>query len=164
MGYESHISDEKVAALDGFQSAHESDSDGEDVGPFKVKGKKRFSYWLEFNEKTDMKNLRFALGMIFRNSKVFRHAVRKNAVLTKKELRFLRNIKHKVLVKCKTYPDCPFWLYASSPSNDNPTLLIRTFRPDHTCNSIKKKVYHCHAPFLAEKYKDCFMVDAKWSR
>ncbi|KAL6189282.1 hypothetical protein ACLB2K_040671 [Fragaria x ananassa] len=157
MGYEGHISDE-------FQSAHESDSDGEDVGPFKVKGKKRFSDWLEFNEKTDMKNPRFALGMIFPNSKVFKHAVRKHAVLTKKELMFPRSTKHKVLVKCKTSPDCPFWLYASSPSNDNPTLQIRTFRPNHTCSSIKKRVNHCHAPFLAEEYKDCFMADAKWSR
>ncbi|KAL6184129.1 hypothetical protein ACLB2K_045533 [Fragaria x ananassa] len=102
--------------------------------------------------------------MIFPNSKVFKHAVRKHAVLTKKELRFPRNTKHKVLVKCKTSPDCPFRLYASSPSNDNPTLQIRTFRPNLTCSSIKKRVYHCHAPFLAEEYKDCFMVDAKWSR
>ena len=96
--------------------------------------------------------------------KVFKHAVRNHAVLTKKELRFPRNTKHMVLAKCFTSPNCPFWLYASSPNKNNPTLQVRTYRPEHQCSSIGKRVYHCHAPFKAEEYKDQFLADDKWSR
>ncbi|KAL6192937.1 hypothetical protein ACLB2K_034023 [Fragaria x ananassa] len=98
MGYEGNISDDlgEGANSDGFVSAHESDDVGVDDGPFKVKGKKRFSKWIEFDEKNDMKNPRFCLGMIFPNNKVFKHAVRKHSVMTKKELRFLRNTKHMI--------------------------------------------------------------------
>ncbi|XP_062014192.1 uncharacterized protein LOC133730656 [Rosa rugosa] len=163
---ETCISEDEEAdgGSDGFVSAHESDNDGNDVGPFRVKGKKRFTDWVEFNEKTYMKNPRFCLGMVFPNAEVFKHVVRKHAVVTKKELRFPRNTKHQVLVRCMTSPDCPYWMYASSPSADNPTLQIKTFRPDHTCSLIAKRVYHCHAPFLAEEYKDVFLADDKWTR
>ncbi|XP_062014682.1 uncharacterized protein LOC133731289 [Rosa rugosa] len=111
-----------------------------------------------------MKNPKFQLGMVFQNFEVFKHVVRKHAVLTKKELRFPRNTKHRVLVRCFTSPNCSFWLYASSPDDNNPTLQIKTYTPNHTCSSVAKRVYHCHAPFLAEEYKDTFMADGKWSR
>ncbi|XP_062028993.1 uncharacterized protein LOC133745001 [Rosa rugosa] len=161
MGFEGNISDAGPEGddSDGFTSAHESDSEGNNVGHFRVKGKRRFNDWVEFNEKADMKTPRFCLGMVFPNSTMFKHAV-----LTKKELRFPRNTKHQVLVRCKTSPDCPFWMYASSPDMHNPTLQIRTYRPNHTCSSIGKKVYHCHAPFLSEEYKDVFLADGKWTR
>ncbi|XP_024178269.1 uncharacterized protein LOC112184236 [Rosa chinensis] len=55
-------------------------------------------------------------------------------------------------------------MYASSPSIDNPILQIRTFRPQHTCSSFAKRVYHCHALFLAEEYKEIFLSDSKWYR
>ncbi|KAL6181344.1 hypothetical protein ACLB2K_047999 [Fragaria x ananassa] len=164
MGYSGNISDEEAIDSDGFQSVHDSDNKGEDVGHFKVKGEKRFSKWVEFNLKTDMKNPRLCLGMVFPNSSVLKNAIRKYGVLTKKELRFPRNTKHHVLARCKTSPDCPFWIYASSPSNDNPTLQIRTFKPEHMCSFIRKRVYHCNATFLAAEYKDVFLTDGKWSR
>ncbi|KAL6206695.1 hypothetical protein ACLB2K_023942 [Fragaria x ananassa] len=107
MGYEGNISDDldEGVTSDGFVSAHESDDEGVDDGPFKVKGKKRFSKWIEFDEKNDMKNPRFCLEMIFPNNKVFKHAVRKHGVMTKKELRFPRNTKHMISVKCFTSVD-----------------------------------------------------------
>ncbi|KAL6142875.1 hypothetical protein ACLB2K_061150 [Fragaria x ananassa] len=112
MGYKGNISDDldEGANSDCFVSAHESDDEGVDDGPFKVKGKKRFSKWIEFDEKNDMKNPRFCLGMIFPNNKVFKHAVRKHGVMTKKELRFLRNTKHMISVKCFTFVDCPYYI------------------------------------------------------
>ncbi|KAL6176538.1 hypothetical protein ACLB2K_053171 [Fragaria x ananassa] len=160
MGYEGNISDDldEGANLDGFVSAHESDDEGVGDGPFKVKGKKRFSKWIEFDEKNDMKNPRFCLGMIFPNNKVFKHAVRKHGVMTKKELRFPRNTKHMISVKCFTSVGCPYYMYASSPNMDNPTLQIKKYKPKHTCCSIGKRVYHCNAPFLAEEYKNQFLA------
>ncbi|XP_050379758.1 uncharacterized protein LOC126797126 [Argentina anserina] len=163
MGYEGNISDVGEDS-DGFKSVHSSDSEGEDQGPFRVNGKKRFSNWVEFNVKTDMKNPIFCIGMVFPNNEVFKHAVRKHVVLTKKELRFPRNTKHQVLVRCKTSPGCPFWLYASSTNENNSTMQVVRYTPEHKCSSVAKRVYHCHAPFLAEEYKSTFMADGKWSR
>lgn len=83
MGFEGNISDVEDDGSDGFPSIHGSDSEGEDVGPYKVGCKKRFSDWVEFNPKTDMRNPRFQLGMVFPNSVVFENAVRKYTVLTR---------------------------------------------------------------------------------
>ncbi|XP_062011844.1 uncharacterized protein LOC133728443 [Rosa rugosa] len=164
MGSDGDISDVASDGSDGFPSYHGSDTDGEDIGPFKVKGKKRFAEWEEFNPKTDMKNPKFKLGMVFADSVVFKKAVRKHAVLTRKELRFVRNERHKVKVICKTSAGCPFWLFASSPGSDTSSLMIKVYRPEHKCSSIEGRVYHCHAPFIADEYMDKFIVDSNWSR
>ncbi|XP_062007932.1 uncharacterized protein LOC133724964 [Rosa rugosa] len=165
MGFGGNISDGEGEDSDGLASYHgSSDEFAEDAGIFKVKSKRMFSKWKEFNKNFDMKRPTFELGMAFPNSVVFKNAIRKHAVLTKKELRFAKNTRYKVKVICKTSPDCPFWIYATSPSKNIPTLYIRTLRPQHMCNELVGKVYHCHAPFIANEYLDCFMNDPKWSR
>ncbi|XP_024178555.1 uncharacterized protein LOC112184519 [Rosa chinensis] len=111
-----------------------------------------------------MRNPRFLLGMVFPNSMVFKNVVQKYAVLTRKELRFERNTKDKVLVRCRTSPRCPFWLYASSPNERTAVVMIKVYRPVHECSSLKGRVYHFHAPFIAQEYMDQFMADGNWSR
>ncbi|XP_040372479.1 uncharacterized protein LOC112192744 [Rosa chinensis] len=165
IGFNGTISDEDGTASDGFPSLHgSSDESGEDIGMFPVKGKKRFSNWKEFNQFADMKNPTFELGMIFPSSTVFKKAMRKHAVLTKKELRFQKNTRHKVKVVCITSPGCPFTVYASTPDKENPNIQIKTFRPVHKCSSVEGKVYHCHAPFIADEYANFFMNDPNWTR
>lgn len=166
MGFEGNISDGEGEDSDGFPSYHGSSYEStEDVGIFKVKSKRRFSKWKEFNKNFDMKKPTFELGMTFPNSVVFKNAIRKHAlVLTNKQLRFDKNTRHKVKVICKISPNCTFLIYAASPSKKSPILYIRTLRPQHMCNELVGKVYHCHAPFIANEYLDYFMNDPKWSR
>ncbi|XP_061999138.1 uncharacterized protein LOC133716443 [Rosa rugosa] len=96
MGYDGLISDEEGYDSDRAPSLHDSsDEEVEDTGPFPVKCRKRYSDWREFNKKYDMKNLSFELGMAFANSKEFKQAMRKHSVLTKRELRFTTNTRHK---------------------------------------------------------------------
>lgn len=164
MGYAGYISDNEDNYSEGFPSLDgSSDDSAKDTGRFKGRSKKRFSKWKEFNKKFDMKNPTFEIGMAFPNSVVFKNAVRKHAVLTRKELRFVANTRHKVSVKCKTSAGCPFWIY-SSGDKSSPTIYIKTLRTVHKCSEVKGKVYHCHAPFIADEYLDSFMNDEKWSR
>ncbi|XP_024199334.1 uncharacterized protein LOC112202554 [Rosa chinensis] len=84
-----------------------------------------------------MKRPTFELGMEFPNSKVFKSAIRKHAVQTRKEIRFPTNTRHKVLARCKTSPGCPWRIYASTTDLDNPTIFIRTLR-EGMQNAINK--------------------------
>ncbi|XP_024163698.1 uncharacterized protein LOC112170581 [Rosa chinensis] len=111
-----------------------------------------------------MKNPTFELGMEFANSKVFKNAIRKHSVITKKELRFKPNTRHKVCAVCRTSPNCRWMIYASNTDLDNPTLFIKSLRLEHTCSSLVGKVYHMHAPFIAEEYQEFFMSDPNWTR
>ncbi|XP_024196300.1 uncharacterized protein LOC112199525 [Rosa chinensis] len=102
--------------------------------------------------------------MEFVNSKVFKNAIRKHSVITKKELRFKPNTRHKVCVVCRTSPNYPWRIYASNTDIDNPTLFIKSLWLEHTCSSLVGKVYHMHAPFIAEEYQEFFMSDPNWTR
>ncbi|KAL6214721.1 hypothetical protein ACLB2K_014153 [Fragaria x ananassa] len=163
MGFEGAISEDDRYDSDGEESLHGSNDEGVDRGRFPVKCRKRYSQWREFKKKHDMKNPEFVIGMAFANSREFKSAIRKHAVVTKKELRFPTNSRHKMVAKCFTSEDCLWRIYASSTNLDNPTIYIRTLKQEHTCTSLNEKVYHMHAPFIAEKYEEFFLNDPKWS-
>lgn len=163
MGFEGAISEDDRYDSDGEESLHGSNDEGVDRGRFPVKCRKRYSQWREFKKKHDMKNPEFVIGMAFANSKEFKSAIRKHAVVTKKELRFPTNSRHKMVAKCFTSEDCLWRIYASSTNLDNPTIYIRTLKQEHTCTSLNEKVYHMHAPFIAEEYEEFFLNDPKWS-
>ncbi|KAL6178511.1 hypothetical protein ACLB2K_050029 [Fragaria x ananassa] len=99
MGFEGQISDEDGSESDDLKGLHDSsDEEGEDKGCFPVNCRKMFSNWIKFNPKVHMKNPFFVLGMEFPSSEVFKHVVRKRSVMTRKELRFPTNSRHKVRI------------------------------------------------------------------
>ena len=56
---------------------------------------------LEFNERTDMTNVRLVVGMKFPNSKVFRKILREYVILHHIDIKWKLNEKKKIIVHCK---------------------------------------------------------------
>ena len=65
----------------------------------------------EFNEKTGMSNPQLCKGMKFPNGKVFRAALRENAVRKPVDLKFKLNEKTKISIHYKY--ECGWRVYAS---------------------------------------------------
>ena len=55
----------------------------------------------EFNERTDMENVRLVKGMKFPNSKVFRKALREYMIQYHIDIKWKLNEKKKIYVHCK---------------------------------------------------------------
>ena len=83
---------------------------------------------LEFNERTDMENVRLAKGMKFPNSQVFRKALREYVIQYQIDVKWKLNEKKKIFVHCKN--NCGWRIYASMVTGVQtcalPIYLIQT--------------------------------------
>ncbi|KAL0007954.1 hypothetical protein SO802_009456 [Lithocarpus litseifolius] len=85
---------------------------------------------LEFNERTDMENVRLVVRMKFPNSKVFRQALREYVIQHHIDIKWKLNEKKKISVHCKN--NCGWRCYASMVSGEG-TFEIKTLKPECTC-------------------------------
>ena len=84
---------------------------------------------LEFNERTDMENVRLAKGMKFLNSQVFRKALREYVIQHHIDVKWKLNEKKKISVHCKN--NYGWRIYASMVTEDC-TFDIKTLYPECT--------------------------------
>ncbi|KAM1300064.1 hypothetical protein ACFX2H_011283 [Malus domestica] len=111
--------------LDGFHSVHED----EDSGPGNNE------HYSEFNEKTDMKNPHFSLGLIFRDVAQFKKAVVMHSMINGYgNVYFPRNEKFKVDAACKD--GCPWLVKCWKMCNSN-SMQIKKILDHHTCAKWK---------------------------
>ena len=104
-----------------------------------------------FNPKTDMKEVKFCLGMKFATVDILRDAVREFAIQGGWEFGTVKSDKTRLRVICRA-PNCPFLLFASKLQHCN-TFKIKTFNPEHKCtrrwdNKMVRRKY------LTKKFKD----------
>ena len=85
---------------------------------------------LEFNEMTDMENVRLAKGMKFPNSQVFRKALREYVIQHHIDVKWKLNEKKKISVHCKN--NYGWRCYASMVTGEC-TFDTKTLYPECTC-------------------------------
>ncbi|KAH7865657.1 hypothetical protein Vadar_009433 [Vaccinium darrowii] len=113
------LGDEDVVSSDDLRSI-DSESDGDN-------GRVKHSV---FNEKTDMVNPTFKVGMEFKSHTLFRDAVKEHAIKWGKEITFSKSDKRQVRVGCKK--GCPWTIYCAYVPNDE-VYRVKTFVDQHDC-------------------------------
>ncbi len=83
-----------------------------------------------FNPRTDMRDPKFKVKMVFPSFDVFKKAVRAYSVVQRQPVDFKKNDKRRVRVVCKA--GCP-WLLVAGKYKDGPRAQIRRFEDRHTC-------------------------------
>ncbi|KAH1096708.1 hypothetical protein J1N35_013629 [Gossypium stocksii] len=84
--------------------------------------------------------LKFSLGMLFKNGKQFKSALRKYSKECRKQLKFIKNEPKRVVVRYIASPNYP-WRIRASYSPVAKCLQIKTFQDKHHCLvSFKNKI------------------------
>lgn len=112
-----------------------------------------------FNERTDMKDPKFQLGMMFSSANSFRAAVQKLAILQRKPVVQCRNYGKRVKYVCKGV-ECKWKIYAST-MQDNNTYQVKTYLSTHTCPSTFKQRY-VNSKWIAEHYENEIRMNPTW--
>ncbi|KAK5834833.1 hypothetical protein PVK06_010511 [Gossypium arboreum] len=129
-GEEDDGNETKVWDSDEHGSLVESDEDEEHED-----GERRRSKFPLHNDK-----LKFSLGMLFKDGKQFKSAIRKYSKECRRQLKFIKNKPKRVVVRCIASPNCP-WRIRASYSPVAKCLQIKTFQDEHHCSvSFKNKM------------------------
>lgn len=112
-----------------------------------------------FNEKVDMADPQFQLGLCFTDAALFRSAIRQHSIVNGRDIRFSKNEKNKVQAVCK-HKSCEWSVYGSQLRNEA-TFQIKTLNAIHQCNR-KERVIAATSKWVADKYKDKILTDPKW--
>ncbi|KAF7823581.1 uncharacterized protein G2W53_021725 [Senna tora] len=97
--------------------------------------------------KTPFDQVMFELGMEFTNLDTFRQAIRDYAVAGSYDLKFVKNDKLRIRVKCSG--KCPFLMYCARDNETN-TFQVKTLVDIHKCcRSFRNK--HASTKWLAKK-------------
>ncbi|KAL0003830.1 hypothetical protein SO802_011391 [Lithocarpus litseifolius] len=110
---------------------------------------------LEFNE-IDMACPELVKGLKFGDVATFRAAVREANLIKGKDLRFVKNNKDKVIVRCKA-EGCKYRVYGSQVT-DEMTFQIKTLNPTHTCTRAYKNSA-CTSRWISKRYMQKFRYD-----
>ena len=113
---------------------------------------------LEFNERTDMGNVRLAKGMKFPNSQVFRKALREYVIQHHIDVKWKLNEKKKISVHCKN--NCGWRIYASMVTGEC-TFEIKTLYPECTC-PLTFKNGQVTSAYVAKRYLEDFGKNPNW--
>ncbi|KAH7846022.1 hypothetical protein Vadar_008846 [Vaccinium darrowii] len=123
-----------LADLDGesedteeFDSGYSS-SDTDDGRAPKVKKKKN----VIFNEKVDMVNPVFSVGMDFKTHAIFRDAVKQHSIKLGKKIKFVKSDRKKVQAVCYGRKACPWFIYAAYVKA-NGVFRVKHYINNHTC-------------------------------
>lgn len=154
---------ENLADIDGDSDRDSSEfssgetSSDEEAGPSKKKAK-----FPVFNEKTDMQNPRFAVGMEFKSHALFRDAVKEHAIKCGKVIKFLKSDRKKVTAVCNggKKRGCQWRIHASHVESDN-LFRVKTFEGKHTCS----RTYHVpwvSSKWICNKYLDRIRNNPTW--
>ncbi|KAH0672901.1 hypothetical protein KY290_025184 [Solanum tuberosum] len=114
-----------------------------------------------FNPTRDLEDpkFKFALNMIFSNSKEFKWAVEVQVVLQKKDVKFKKNESTRSRATCKV-SNCKRFIFASKANQDEP-FKIKTIGPDHSCGNQRDNKT-IDSGFLAKKYVEEFRINPSW--
>lgn len=100
----------------------------------------------------------FELGMVFSSKAEFRKAVQSHAIRTKRTLKFTKNDKVRVYVRCAG-DNCQ-WRINLIKVKDEATFQIRQYNPKHKCPQTFN-VKNVKTNWLCERYIDRFKSDPK---
>ncbi|KAH7862346.1 hypothetical protein Vadar_003544 [Vaccinium darrowii] len=111
-----------------------------------------------FNEKTDMDNPIFKVGMEFKTHGQFREAVKEHAIKWGKEIKFLKSDKRQVRATWKS--PCPWTIYCSYVPNDE-VYRVKTFIDEHSC--VRSfKVPWVSTKWIVKKYSERIRKNPTW--
>ncbi|KAF7147202.1 hypothetical protein RHSIM_Rhsim03G0174600 [Rhododendron simsii] len=96
-----------------------------------------------FNEKTEMDNPVFEVGMEFKTHDIFANAVKEYSIKHGKKIKFLKNDREKVRAKCED--GCDWLIYASYVPSD---AVYRVKRYDAVQNCVRS----FHVPWVSTKW------------
>lgn len=94
------------------------------------------------------RSVQFKCGLTFRNKDLFRDAIKDYTSKNKKDLKFKKNDKKRVVVICEL--ECPFYLRVSK----TPTKFVWqvvSFDPSHTCCKTST-IRQAKSEFFAKKF------------
>ncbi|KAH7863402.1 hypothetical protein Vadar_017045 [Vaccinium darrowii] len=126
-----------LANLDGDSDGISSDdlksmsgsSSDEDEDGWTGRKKAKTNYPV-FNEKTDMDNPVFKIGMEFKTHEQVREAIKEYSIKWGRKIKFNKNDREKVDAVCKT--GCPWHIYASYVKNEG-LYRVKTYVNEHDC-------------------------------
>nr|XP_023886791.1 uncharacterized protein LOC111998902 [Quercus suber] len=113
---------------------------------------------LEFNERTDIENVRLAKGMKFPNSQVFRKALKEYVIQNHIDVKRKLNGKKKIYVHCKN--NCGWRCYASTVTGEC-TFEIKTLYPECTC-PLTFKNGQVTSAYVVKRYFEDFGKNSNW--
>ncbi|KAK8632665.1 hypothetical protein V6N13_073051 [Hibiscus sabdariffa] len=77
-------------------------------------------------------NPEFCIGMLFKDGKEFKDAIRKYSKLSRRELKIIRNEPKRIRVKCLASVKCPWRIFASY-SRATRCIQVKSFQDEHNC-------------------------------
>ena len=113
---------------------------------------------VEFNAKSDMRNVVLKKEMKFPNANVFRAALREYAIKKPVDIKFKLNERTKISVHCKN--GCGWRCYASQISGEL-TFQIKTLTNDCTCPKSFKNSQATSA-YVAKRFIEDFSKNPNW--
>ncbi|XP_030964198.1 uncharacterized protein LOC115985397 [Quercus lobata] len=113
---------------------------------------------VEFNVKSDMRNVVLKKEMKFPNAKVFRAALREYAIKKPIDIKFKLNERTKISVHCRNR--CGWRCYASQISEEL-TFQIKTLTDDCTCPKSFKNS-QATSVYIAKRFIENFSKNPNW--
>ncbi|KAK8496877.1 hypothetical protein V6N12_072489 [Hibiscus sabdariffa] len=77
-------------------------------------------------------NPEFYIGMLFKDGKEFKDAIRKYSKLSRRELKIVRNEPKRIRVKCVASAKCPWGIFISY-SRATRCIQVKSFQDEHNC-------------------------------
>lgn len=114
--------------------------------------------WPVFYEKCEMGHPKFVLGQQFASAKIFRDAVKKQAIVERRPIVQCRNYGPRVRLVCSN--GCEWKIYASKMSNSD-TYQIKVYKPVHTCiQTFDQK--QINSRWIANYYENDIRMNPTW--
>ncbi|KAL3838818.1 hypothetical protein ACJIZ3_023409 [Penstemon smallii] len=110
-----------------------------------------------YEDNADDSDFEFEVSLCFKSADEFREAVRKYSNKQGKPVKFVKNCRDKIQVKCK----CGWVIYASFISKRNETFQVKSIKGKHTCQR-EANSKHCTSKFLARKYQHYLRSNPEW--
>ncbi|KAL6550084.1 hypothetical protein OROMI_020572 [Orobanche minor] len=104
-----------------------------------------------FNQRTDMNDPKFEVGLVFESNTVLRSAIRSHSIKYQKELDWERNDSNRIVVKCLGQ-SCP-WRLQANALDGTLAMQIKSLTGMHRC-SRKDSVKAASAKWIAEQYEE----------
>ena len=115
---------------------------------------------VEFNAKSNMRNVVLKKEMKFPNAKVFRAALREYAIKKPVDMKFKLNERTKISVHCKNGCGCGWRCYASQISGEL-TFQIKTLTDNCTCPKSFKNNQAISA-YVTKRFIEDFSKNPNW--
>lgn len=99
----------------------------------------------------DIKGIpKFEVGMLFKSNTQFKNAVSNYGILSRHEIKFVRNEPARCRAKCVGSTDCP-WLIFASYNREVDSFQVKTYYSEHTCEA-KRELKRLTSKYLAKKF------------